>query len=216
MGKTDAAISSAKRMCEAGQDIELLKIFFRRLRSAMRDVGEDDIVAICNALGDPCEKPVGWALKAWGDEHCAESIVVEYEKGSIHASDGGEAAAYRRTKKSFGAIKAIYEGPGLGSETDYICYVMSDDNPIRVKQKTRNELKLATAPDLVNDAVRQTRKDFLSGLKDEDRKTIQRIGLDAIPFWRAAKYGNDGLADRLGRRPNKKREQWRKAGRAVA
>lgn len=202
--------------------IRAARLAYVDLKWFLGEVDHDQMVAIVNKTGVTSES-AGWIVKAWCDLHGINNSVLEFETAWCIGTPG-ESMAYRETKKTWGDLVSVQvdeEAPKRQGRTDEralrMQFYLKPDNPIRLKQTTRNELKLILGSAAVASAMRSRKEDFISELGAFEVKRVERIaGLPIGNVWTAIKNGNQELIDRLGKVPSAKRRQMSKRGMFVA
>lgn len=198
------------------------KELYADLKAMISDMPHDDIVAIVNKIG-VTHTSAGWAVKAWCDNHGIKSSIIEFETAGCIASPG-ETLNYRRSKKTWGNLASISDDDlaadraKLGGEASLrMHFWLKDNNPIRLKQTTRNELKIILGSKAVSSAMRSKKSEFIEEVGKYEAARIERItGMPIGNIWSAIRNGDKALVDRLGRIPSSNREQMRRRGMFVA
>lgn len=198
------------------------KTVYADLEWFMEEVSHEEMVTLVNKVG-VISKSAGWIVKAWCENSSIKDSIIEFETATCIASPG-ETTHYRLTKKTWGDLVSITVDDLAaervaqpGEEALRMKFTLKDGNPIRIKQTTRNELKLILGSAAVNMAMRSKKNDFIADLGNFESRRVERItGLPISKIWSSIKSGNQGLIDRLGQIPNTKREQMRKRGMFVA
>jgi hypothetical protein len=185
----------------------------------------DEMVALVNNLGvvDPRSSLIA---KAWCQFHGVTSPIVEFETAFCWGENVGEVFSFRRGKKTWGAMVGVTSGSGPAPVTDArrngdaglrMYFSMKSNNPIRLRQATRNELKLWLGTKAVAEAMRLKRGEFVASFSRFDAARLERVtGLPLERIWSAIKNGDAELVVRLGMIPNPKREQMARKGMNVA
>lgn len=233
---TQAGTLAAKIMLEAYEKggVEAYAKVGRQAQSELARLVEradlDDIVDAINRLG--ISSP-GAAIiaRAYESQRGAVNVMLEFETGGILSTSIGDALAQRKSKPSFGRLVGIETFPGYATGLQSAIFVASD-NPIFIKQATRNELKLMVGSKAVNDAMfykqgrfREIYSGVAAGRVSEGEavdyakirgKIEKDLGMSLDEFWRTARGGNASLVNRLvDEYPNRKREQIRARGGSV-
>jgi hypothetical protein len=117
-------------------------------------------------------------------------VRAEFEHAAVIGHAGESLAIGLR--KSWGAFLG-FRPLGAFDPVDafYVLYIFKDDSPYNRRVLQRRAMKLRLRKDLrrwVNEAYRNTRRDFLAKLPEPAAAAIRRaLSLDPIGFWRAAK-----------------------------
>jgi len=198
------------------------KNLYADLRFMIEDMSHGEMVALVNQIG-VTHPSAGWLAKGWCENNGIKNSVVEFETAGCIASPG-ETFGYRRSKKTWGSLVSISSDihaaarvSAGGEESLRMKFWLKDNNPIRLKQTTRNELKIILGSQLVNSAMQSKKDSFIEEVGKHEAARIERItGMPIGNIWRAIKNGNQSLVDRLGRIPSNTREQMRRRGMFVA
>lgn len=212
---------------------ELIYVFllvpnYHKAKEAYADLKElagslsyDELIAMANGYKHKLTHPaVGWFMKAWCDSHGIKNSVIEFETAGCRATPG-ETMNYRRNKQTWGNLVSITNDDDAvlrraqmeGENAIRLSLWLKENNPIRIKQTTRNELKLLMGSKLVSSAMRSKKEDFTKEVGQVEGARIERItGLPIGRIWAAIKNGNNDLVDRLRMIPSSRREQMRKSG----
>ena len=203
-------------------NISAARLVFADLKWFLEELSHDELIALVNETG-VTSKSAGWIVKAWCDLHEIKDSIFEFETAWCIGGPG-ESMNYREGKKTWGNLMSIHideyatqraAHPGEGSLR--MSFYLKENNPIRLKQTTRNELKLILGPPVIANAMRSRKDEFISDLGPIEARRVERItGLPIGKIWSSIKSGNQELVDRLGMIPSKKREQMRKSGMFVA
>lgn len=203
-------------------NISAARLVYEDLKWFLEELTNDEMVALVNKAGVTTNS-AGWIVKAWCDLHGIKSSILEFETAWCIGGPG-ESMNYREGKKTWGNLVSIQNDehaaqrvaePGEGSLR--MSFYLKENNPIRLKQTTRNELKLILGSSVVANAMRSKRDEFVADLGPIEAGRVERItGLPIGKIWSSIKSGNQELVDRLGTIPSKKREQMRKSGMFVA
>lgn len=192
--------------------IGIAKALFEELCEIVAPVPVAEIVAITNKIGVE-DYAAGWIVKAWSTANGFNYVTLEFETATVNAG-AGEGMEYRRSKKTWGNLVFISETTVDGEQ---IRFGLKENNPIRLKQTTRNEVKNFFSPSLVNNAMRMKKGDFVESVDPAERHRVERIaGRDLAELWRAIRQGDAALVAHLSRIPSAKREEKRKRGMYVA
>jgi len=202
--------------------IRAARLAYEDLKWFLGEIDHKQMVAIVNKAGVTSDS-AGWIVKAWCDLHEITNSVIEFETAWCIGSPG-ESMAYRETKKSWGDLVSVQvdeEVPKRQGRTDEgvlrMQFYLKLDNPIRLKQTTRNELKLLLGSAAVATAMRSKKEEFIAEIGPFEAKRVERVtGLPIGKIWSAIKNGNQDLVERLGKIPNAKRRQMSKRGMFVA
>ncbi|WP_224962787.1 hypothetical protein [Geomonas subterranea] len=202
--------------------ISAAKLVYEDLKWFLEEFDHEQMVAIVNKAGVTSES-AGWIVKAWCDVHGIKNSVLEFDTAWCVGTPG-ESMNYRRTKKTWGDLVSVQEdeeAPKRLGRTDEgalrMQFYLKPNNPIRLKQTTRNELKLILGSAAVASAMRSRKEEFIAGIDPIEVRRIERVtGLPIGKIWSSIKSGNQELVDRLGTIPNSKRRQMAKRGMFVA
>lgn len=202
--------------------ISAARLVYEDLKWFLVELTHEQMVATVNKAGVTSDS-AGWIVKAWCDLHGIKDSVIEFETAWCVGSPG-ETIAYRETKKTWGDLVSIQEdeeAPRRLGRTDEgalrMQFYLKPNNPIRLKQTTRNELKLLLGSAAVASAMRSKKEEFIAEIGPFESKRIERItGLPIGKIWSAIKNGSQDLVERLGKIPNVKRRQMAKRGMFVA
>lgn len=199
-------------------------LVFGSLRWWCRHLPHDVMVSLVNEAG-LVTAAAACIARAWVLERGFSEVVLEFDSAVCCGSHPGEVLAYRSTKKTWGRLVAVRDMSGSrvaasGEARMRMWFALKENNPIRIKQQTRNELKVALGRGhsfLVGDALRGSKQAFLDGLSSADSDHIlssTQLAPDA--FWRAVKNGDAVVSARLGLIPSRDRECMRKRGMYVS
>jgi len=200
------------------------KIIYKELLFYVEELSHDDMVSLINKVG-VTDHRAGWIGKAWCESHHIKHATLEFHTASCTVDSIGQAFEYRRGKKTWGDLVGIteyqWQDPAtlrqITEDILRINFSLKENNPIRLKQTTRNEVKLLIGSKLVNSAMASKKGEFVSEVGPYEAARIQRVtGLPIGQLWSAIKKGDQNLVDRLSLIPNSKREQMRKRGMFVA
>ena len=142
-------------------------------------------------------------------------VMTEFEYG-VAFGNVGETMGSQLRKPSFGefvAIRPVPQGIDLGGK--YAFWGMTPDNPALQKYITRNEYKLRVGAQLVNDAMRKAKVEFIKDLRPEAVKRLRdKLNLTPHTFYDYVQAGAVQHA-RLVSEPSAERDRWREDGRMV-
>jgi hypothetical protein len=186
----------------------------------------DEVVALVNDLG-AADHRSGLIAKAWCQARGISSPVVEFETAFSSGEHIGEVFDLRRGKKTWGGLIAIHRDAALqagpadrrlnGDAPLRMGSALKANNPIRLRMATRNELKLWLGAPAVADAMRSRRGEFVTSFSCADAARLERVtGMSLERIWGAIKKGDQGLVDRLGQIPSRKRAEMEKKGMFVS
>lgn len=196
---------------------------FNVLTGIMQVVTHDEMVAMVNKH-NVTSRISGWIAKSWCKAHGIENSIIEFETAGLIASPG-ESFQYRRNKKTWGNLESIRLNidsgplrPGTSGEDQLrMQFWLKTNNPIMLKQMTRNELKIVMGSPMVCEAMRNKKGNFIKGVSTAEIARIERVtGLSIDKVWSSIRNGNKSLVEHLGLRPSNKREQMRLRGMYVA
>jgi len=198
------------------------KTVYADLEWFMEEVSHGGMVSLVNKTG-VISKAAGWIVKAWCDTNGIKNSIIEFETAECIGSPG-ETMNYRLGKKTWGDLVSVKNddlaaerAAQPGENALRLGFTLKDNNPIRLKQTTRNELKLILGSAAVASAMRQKKDTFIADLGAYESHRVERItGLQIGKIWSSIKSGNQELVDHLSLIPNTKREQMRKRGMFVA
>jgi hypothetical protein len=130
----------------------------------------------------------------WSTEHITHRppIRVHFENAIVFGTVS-EAISIAKNKTTWGhfiGIEAL--GPEDFLDPQRIVYSLKATSKVRMRWEFRDTFKniLSDRRRLVNDAVRESKRDFLKYLKPEDGLTIRRkLELSPEDFWVACRYG---------------------------
>lgn len=197
---------------------------FDSLRWWCHHLPHDEMIALVNEAGLTTAQ-AAMIARAWSLEHGFLVTFLEFESAFCGGGHPGEILSYRQTKNTWGRLVAIHDSTGRpsgarGEGRLRLWFTLKENNSLRLKQQTRNELKAVLGRDhrlLVNDALRSSKRDFLEQLTPGDAGHILRSAkLSPDAFWRSVKNGDAELVARLGLIPSDDRERMRKRGMYVA
>jgi len=203
------------------------KEIFEDLVLFCEEIGHAEMVALVNQTG-VTDHRAGWIAKAWCVAHGIKQGEIEFETAGCIPDSIGAAFDLRRNKKTWGALVAIRPAsqngpirkaasPLQGDAALRMAFYLKAENPIRLKQTTRNEVKLLIGPKAVSTAMTSKKGEFIAEIGPHEAARLERItGLPIGKLWGAIKNGDKALVDRLSLIPNKQREQMRKRGMYVA
>lgn len=198
------------------------KLLYADLKFLIKELTHDEIVTFVNQIGVTHES-AGWLAKGWCENNGINNSVIEFETAGCIASPG-ETFHYRRSKKTWGNLVSIKNDEFAGERTKSggedalrMKFWLNENNPIRLKQTTRNELKIILGSKVVAEAMRSKKKEFIKEIGKHDAARVERItGLPIGDIWSAIKNGNKSLVEHLGRMPSSNREQMRRRGMFVS
>lgn len=198
------------------------KMVYQDLKWFLAELPHDEMVALVNQTG-VASKSAGWIVKAWCDLHEIKNPIIEFETAWCIGGPG-ETMTYRQGKKTWGDLVSIQKDEHAaqraarrGEVSLRMAFHLKENNPIRLKQTTRNELKLILGSSAVANAMRSKKEEFIADLGPTEANRVERItGMPVGKIWSSIKSGSQELVDRLGMIPSRKREQMRKSGMFVA
>lgn len=198
------------------------KMEYAHLKQLIGGLSHDAMVRLVNLVG-VIESAAGWIAKGWSENNGLRDTIVEFETAECFATVG-ESFDYRRGKKTWGDLVSITnddlaaERFQVGGEKALrMAFFLKENNTIRCKQTTRNEVRAIFGSALVTDAMRSNKGAFIKELSPADKLRIEQLaGLSAGELWTAVKKGDRELVNRLMRIPSAKREQMRRRGMFVA
>jgi hypothetical protein len=203
-------------------NISAARLVYEDLKWFLEELPHDEMIALVNETG-VTSKTAGWIVKAWCDLHELRNLILEFET-AFCIGGPGESMSYREGKKTWGNLVSIKNDEDAALRTAQPCegslrmsFHLKENNPIRLKQTTRNELKLILGSPVVANAMRSKKDEFIADLGPIEAGRVERItGLPIGKIWSSIKSGNQELVHRLGMIPSRKREQMRKSGMFVA
>jgi len=206
-------------------DLHPSRLAFESLQWWTRHLPHDDMVEIVNGVG-VVGSVAALIVRAWSASHGLSRVVVEFATAVCGGAHTGEIFAYRVSKKTWGDLVAVREdsvqrSPIVdGDGVLRLWFSLNENNPLRLKQQTRNELKAVLGRDhrgLVDESLRSSKGVFLDRLTPCQSDIIFRLTqLAPGDFWRVVKNGDADVASRLGRIPSADRERMRKRGMYVS
>lgn len=202
--------------------ISAARLVYEGLKWLLGEIDHEQMVAIVNKAGVTA-KSAGWIVKAWCDLQGISDSVLEFETAWCVGTPG-ECMTYRTNKKTWGDLVSVQideEAPKRLGRMDEgatrMQFYLKPNNPIRLKQTTRNELKLILGSAAVASAMRSKKDEFISEIGPFEAKRVERItNLPIGQIWSAIRNGNQELVERLGMIPSTKRRQMSKRGMFVA
>lgn len=202
--------------------ITLAKEAFADLIWIMKEISHDEMIALVN-IADVTSHAAGWMAKAWCDAHGLKKVMVEFGT-AFCAGTIGATIDYRRGKATWGNLVGISEDSSAeirekipGEQSLRAAFSLKENNPIRLKQTTRNELKIVMGSAAIREAMSSKKDEFIDGLGSYEVKRIEAVtGIPIGKVWSSIRNGNLELVLKLGEMPSKKREQMDKKGMFVA
>ncbi len=194
------------------------KTVLEDLQWIMKGFQHDEMVALVNSI-DITTKSARWIVQAWSKANGIKYSEIEFET-AVCIATCGETLCYREGKKTWGNLVRIIKDdfaairaaqPDEGAKR--MKFVLKENNPIRLKQTTRNELKIVLGSAVVAFGMRSKKDDFIASLSIHERCRVERVtGLSIGRVWAAIRNGSKDLIDRLGAIPSTKRVQMQKNG----
>ena len=198
------------------------KELYADLRLLIEEMSHDEMVTMVNDFG-VTHPSAGWLAKGWCDNNGIKNVIVEFETAGCIATPG-EILNYRRSKKTWGNLVSISNDDQAAVRASFrgenalrMQFWLKASNPIRLKQTTRNELKLLLGPSAVSSAMRNRKGEFIQEICKHEAARIEHItGYTIGEIWSAIRNGSNDLVERLSHIPSRKREDMRKRGMFVS
>ena len=194
------------------------KVLYADLKWFIEEIPHDEMVALVNSMG-VTHPSAGWLAKAWCENHGIKSADIEFETAGCIAPPG-DTLCYRRSKKTWGNLVSISNdlyaaerAQSGGEESLRLHFYLKENNPIRQKQTTRNEVKAHFGSKFVNDAMSTNKAEFIKDIGQQEADMVERFtGMPIGKVWSAVRNGSKELVEHLSRIPSTKRDQMRRRG----
>lgn len=234
-GKLSHEVNSGKlaisHYAAAGRKLiaEFKSLFERQILS------HDDLVQLVNDQNMSMVTSI--AMQGYQQAMGYKTIGLEFEDGAIMGSQAGDMLTQRRNKPRMGKFTALVSVPDRGATR--MEFSFARNNPIYIRQATRNELKAALGPGHARIVAKAMDYSLEEWLLSSPRQRAQKqeapeiyaaqaeqmykahqliqkkLGLMPAQFWRAVRLGDLALVNHLAQLHNPERQKRLSAGQSM-